>query len=51
MVGGIGVCHPVGHGHGGVGVVELKQPARDCGYDRLSRAATAMAEAGVPEEA
>jgi hypothetical protein len=38
-------------GMGGVGVVELKQPARDCGYDRLSRAVTAMAEAGVPEEA
>jgi hypothetical protein len=31
MVGGTGVCHPVGHGHGGADAIELRQPARDCG--------------------
>jgi hypothetical protein len=32
MIGGVGVCHLVGHWHGGAGAVELRQPVRDCGY-------------------
>jgi hypothetical protein len=31
VVGGTGVDHPVGHGRGGAGVDELKQPARNDG--------------------
>jgi hypothetical protein len=33
MVGGVEVCHPVGHerGGGGADVVELRQLTRDCG--------------------
>jgi hypothetical protein len=31
MVGGTGVCHPVNHGCGAVGVVELRQPVGDWG--------------------
>jgi hypothetical protein len=31
MVGGARVCHPVGHGCGGAGVIELRQQVRDYG--------------------
>jgi hypothetical protein len=29
MVGGVGVCHPVGHRHGGADAIKLRQPVRD----------------------
>jgi hypothetical protein len=30
MVGGAGVCHLIDHERGGVDVVELRQPTKDC---------------------
>jgi hypothetical protein len=31
VVGGVDVCHLIGHGHGGAGATKLKELARNCG--------------------
>jgi hypothetical protein len=36
VVGGTGVCHPVGHGSGGASDIELKESMTDCGSHSLN---------------